>query len=123
MVGISDLIWAYQNSGPALLLAMLAGAGYVYRHDILPRLNSLERTQERRDDKWQDQELNAQERALLIDDAHSRADQLEETMQRLKERVRDIEQSYAVDHGTIPNGFTDDGGDSGFDPDRTGGDD
>lgn len=102
MVGVSDLLWAYQQSGPALLLLLLAGAAYAWQHDIRPRLEQIEQQQEKRGDRWEQQQLNAQERALLIDDAQERVDQVENAITRLKTRVRDIEQEYAADHGRVP---------------------
>lgn len=103
MVGL-DFIWElYQNSGPALQIIIILGLAYVWKHDIQPRINDLETTQERRDDRWDDQELNAQERAMLIDNAHERVDDIEVITDRLKKRVRGIEQAYACEHGERPN--------------------
>lgn len=104
MVGVSDLFWLYQNSGPLLLFLLLAGGTYVWRHDLQPRLKALEETQEARADKWESQQLNAQERAILLDDAHDRTDQIEQAVQRLKRRVRGLEQEYAADAGRPPAG-------------------
>lgn len=120
MVGVSDLFWVYQNSGPALLFALAAGMLYVWRHDIHPRLHDLEETQEQRRDRWDEQELNAQERAILIDDAHTRVDDIEEVTERLKRRVRGIEHAYAAQTGETPSGYRPDDGGDGFD---SGGDD
>lgn len=106
MVGLSDVFWVYQNSGPALLFVLLAGGAYVWRHDLQPRLQELEQVQEDRRDRWQDQELNAQERALLVDNAQERLDQVDQAIERLKRRVRSIEQNYAVDHGAVPEDYS-----------------
>lgn len=106
MVG-ADFVWnLYQNSGPALQILLILGGGYIWKHDIEPRLKDLEQTQEDRRDRWDEQELNAQERTLLIDDAHGRLDEVDEAVERLKRRVRGIESSYAVDHEKAPNGWT-----------------
>jgi len=108
MVGLSDAIWIYQNSGPALLVILILGGGYVWKHEVQPRLNDLERTQEERGDRWEDHRVDARERILLIDDAHERVDQVEDAIQRLQDRLRDIEQAYARDHGeAVPDRFTD----------------
>lgn len=107
MVGLSDLFWAYQNSGPALLFILVSGATLVWKMDIQPRLKDLEQTQEERGDRWADQRLNSRERAMLLEDAHERADDIEVVMSQLKERVRGIEQAYAIEHGKAPGeGFT-----------------
>jgi hypothetical protein len=107
MVGLSDAFWVYQNSGPALLVLIVLGGGYVWRHDIQPRLADLEQTQEQRGDRWEDHRLDARERTLLIDDAQERVDQVEDAVQRLQDRLRDIEQAYARDRGeAVPDRFT-----------------
>lgn len=119
MVGF-DFLWTlYQNSGPALQAVIIIGGAYVWLHDIRPRLNEVEQTQEQRANRWEEAGLNSQETSLLLDDAHSRIDDQEDVVQRLKERVRGIEQAYAVDHGKAPNGFTRGGG--GDDADADGG--
>lgn len=120
MVGLSDLFWAYQNSGPAMLFLLAVGGAYAWKHDIQPRLKDLERTQEDRGDRVDDMELNARERTLLINDAHDRTDGLEDAVTRLRERLRGIEQRIAAEHGKTPPGFTEQNGLDGFRNDRGG---
>ena len=122
MVGLESLLWAYQNSGPALLVMLSFVAGYVYRHDILPRLQEVEQTQEERAERWEDQQLNAQERTLLLDDAHERVDDVEKAVQRLKKRVRGIEQALAAERGDayLRGGDSDHNGDRDVDVDTDG---
>lgn len=111
MVGLDTVWFAYQNSGPFLLFVLLAGMAYVWRHDIQPRLQDLEATQEARGSRWQDHELNAQERALLLDDAHERIDGMEEAVDNLRDRLLDVQHRVAAEHGR-GNGVRDyDGGD------------
>lgn len=99
MVGL-DFVWSiYQNSGPALQIIVILGVAYVWKHDVQPRLDELEQTQENRGDRWQDQSLNSQERTMLIDDAHTRVDDIEDTVERLKTRLRAIEHAHAAAHG------------------------
>jgi len=105
MVGLSDLFWVYQNSGPALLFGMIIGAAYLWKWEIHPWLEDLEQTQEKHADNWDEQSLNSQERTLLIDDTATRVDDVEDALTRLKQRVRDIEQNYAADHGEVVNGI------------------
>lgn len=111
MVGL-EFVWSlYQNSGPALQFVLILGVAYVWKHDIEPRLTDLEQTQENRSDRWSDQELNAQERAMLIDDAHERVDDIEAITSRLKTRVRGLEQAHAIEHENDVNGdYRADGG-------------
>jgi uncharacterized protein HemX len=99
MVGLGDIWFAYQNSGPLLLFVMIVGGALVYRRDIQPRLQNLEETQEQRASRWQDHELNAQERALLLDDAHERIDGVEEAVDRLRERLLEVQHAVAAEHG------------------------
>jgi hypothetical protein len=101
MVGLEFLWSIYENSGPALQIILILGGATVLKYELLPRLDELETTQENRDDRWTDQSLNAQERAMLIDDAHGRVDDVSETMSRLKDRVRALEHAHAAEHGRI----------------------
>lgn len=102
----------YQNSGPALQIIIILGGTYVWLHDLKPRLNEVEQTQEQRAERWDEQELNAQERTLLLDDAQGRLKQLEDAYDRLRNRLRALEQSHAAEHGERPDcGSKWDGGD------------
>lgn len=118
MVGLSDLWWAYQNSGPLLLFIIAAGGAAVYHWSLRPRLDrmqarldDLESTQEQRGDRWADHELDARERALLLDEAHETIDQVEDAVERLKMRVRGLEQQFAIEHGEGPEAFEEAGDD------------
>ena len=99
MFGLGDLFWVYQNSGPALLFILVVLVGYAWKHDVAPRLDAIEATQEDRGDELQERALSAQERDILLDNAHKRIDQAEQALHRLKARVRNIEQAVAAEHG------------------------
>lgn len=99
MVGLTDLWSLYQNSGPFLIFTLTLVVAYIWKFELQPRLDDLEDTQDQRGDKWQDQRLNAQERTMLIDDAHNRLDDVGQSVQRLKARLRSLEQTIAADRG------------------------
>jgi len=115
MVGLADLFYVYQNSGPALLFGLIAGGTYIWKQDLQPRLRELETTQQSHGERWQEHALNAQERTLLLDDVTTRVEDVEDAQERLNARVREIEQKYAIEHfdpGSSDQGGTfDDGGD------------
>lgn len=102
MVGASDAFWLYQNSGPLLIFVLLSMMAYVWKFDLTPRLDALESTQEDRGDELQERALSAQERDILLDDAQSRIEQVEQAEQRLRKRLRAIEQAFAAEHGRDP---------------------
>lgn len=104
MSGAFELFWRlYQNSPPAILALLFASFWYAWKHDINPRLRSLEQTQEQRGKKWDQRNLNAQEQTLIIDDNASRIDDVEAAVQRLRNRLSHLESGVASETDWSPD--------------------
>lgn len=118
MVGVDDLFWFYQNADTAILLALTVGAYIVWKRDVQPRLQELEQTQERRAERWADQNLSDQERDILLDDAHERIDGVDQAVGRLRDRLRRLETCVAAETGFYRGGGSEPDFDfGGCDPD------
>lgn len=122
MGGLADLAWSiYQNSGPALQLALLALLMGGWKYVVEPRLDDLEEVQATHTDRLDSRALDNRETEVLLADAQDRLDQAEEARASLRERLRQLERRYAADHGMG-------GGEEGMDlraenPDSAGGGD
>lgn len=98
MPGAWDLFFdVYQNSGPALQLALLAIIAVGWERHVKPRLDRLERVQRDHADDLQDRALNHAERDVMLEKAHERLDRASDARKSLRERLRYVERRVNQD--------------------------
>lgn len=118
MVGGADLLDLAKYLDPVTTVVVGAAILVYIRRVVQARLADVEDTQDDRENRLDDHELDSQEQALLIDDNAERVDQVEDAVQRLKTRVRRLEQNFAAEHNRPPRSMRGDGSTPAADTDR-----
>lgn len=100
MPALVDVAWAiYSNSGPAMQVITLVVVVLGYKYEIAPRLDALETKTSSHGDDLQEQELEAAERDIMLQNAHQRLDKAKDARDDLRQRLTRLEHQYAFDHG------------------------